>query len=225
MTDDPRNPHRIPAAGRAEAAAPADGAFAARLHAYAELLVEVGVNLRPGQGLLVRASIECAPLVREVVRSAYRLGSPLVEVMWSDDAVTRARFELAPGGSFERLPQWRADGRLAMYEQGFASLGIVADDPDLLAGTDPQRWATYIRVWQQANRPAQAITMRDGIPWCVAAYPGVAWARKVTPGVSDEQAVARLWDAIFEATRVDLPDPVAGPGEVPGDDVAHEQQR
>ena len=181
---------------------------ASRLCAYAELLIRVGVDLRAGQGLLVRAPIESAPLVREVARVAYRVGSPLVDVMWSDDAVTRARFELGPEGSFERVPQWRADGRLAMYRQGFASLAVVGDDPDLLAGTDPKRWATYIRASQQANRPAQAISMRDGIPWCVAAYPGLSWARKVNAGVPDGLAVARLWDAIFTATRVDAADPV-----------------
>ncbi|MEJ2667316.1 MAG: aminopeptidase, partial [Deinococcales bacterium] len=105
--------------------------------------------------------------------------------------------------------QWRADGSLAMIEEGFAALSILAGDPDLLAGTDPQRWATFVRVWQQANRPVQAIHMSNGAAWCVAAYPGLAWARKVTPGVPDEQAVTRLWEAIFAATRVDLPDAVA----------------
>ncbi len=197
-------------ASRPHAAAGTAGASVdARLQAYAELLVEVGVNLQPGQGLLIRAAIEAAPLVRVVAGLAYRLGSPLVDVMWSDDEVTRARFEHAPDGSFETVPQWRADGRLTMFEQGFASLAIVGDDPDLLAGTDPERWASYVRVWQQATRPSQAISMRNGVAWCVAAYPGLAWARKVTPGVSDEQAVAALWDAIFLTCRVDGPDPVA----------------
>ena len=186
-----------------------DASFEARLRAYAELLVRSGVNLQPGQGLLVRAHIEAAPLVRRVAEAAYRLGSPLVEVSWSDEGVTRARFEHGPEGSFERVPQWRADGYLAMAEQGFASMSILSDDPDLLAGTDPERWSAYAHAWQRANRGYQAITMRDGIPWCVAGYAGLAWARKAFPGVEDTQAVADLWKAIFGASRVDRDDPVA----------------
>ncbi len=193
-----------------DAPAPSDGAaFEARLTTYADLLVKVGVNLQPGQGLLVRAQTEAAPLVRKVVETAYRLGSPLVDVSWSDDEVTRARFLHAPADSFERVPTWRADGHLAMAQQGFASLAILSDDPDLLAGTEPERWATYARAWQRANRAYQQIAMSDGIAWSVAGNGGLAWARKVFPGVEDGQAVASLWDAIFAASRVTASDPVA----------------
>lgn len=201
MTSEPSNPARL-----RRASDPGAGSDP-RLRAYAELLVRTGVSLKPGQGLLVRAQVEAAPLVRLVAEVAYRLGSPLVHVSWSDDAVTRARFEHARDDSFETVPQWLADGYLSMAEKGYASLSIVSDDPDLLAGTDPRRWATYAQAWRRANRAFQSITMSDGIPWCVAGYAGVAWARKAFPGVEDGAAVARLWDAIFAATRADLPDP------------------
>jgi len=188
---------------------PDSAALEARMNSYADLLVKVGVNLQAGQGLLVRAPTEAAPLVRRVVEVAYRLGSPYVEVSWSDDAVTRARFLHAPDDSFERVPQWRADGYLAMAHQGFASLAIVGDDPDLLAGIDPQRFATYARAWQRATRAYQQIAMNDAIAWTVAAYAGLAWARKAFPGVEDRQAVTDLWDAIFAASRASEADPVA----------------
>lgn len=189
--------------------APRAAPLESRLRAYAELLVASGLNLQPGQGLLVRAQTEAAPLVREVAEVAYRRGCPMVEVSWSDEGVTRARFLHAPEGTFERVPKWRADGYLAMAQDGFASLSIASDDPDLLAGTEPERWATYVRTWQRANRGYMEYAMNDSIAWCVAAYAGRAWARKVFPDAPDEVAVARLWDAIFTAVRLDAPDPVA----------------
>ena len=39
------------------------------LEKYAELAVKVGVNIQPGQTLLVRTPIECAPFVRKVVKN------------------------------------------------------------------------------------------------------------------------------------------------------------
>jgi aminopeptidase len=44
--------------------------------------------------------------------------------------------------------------------------------------------------------------MRNDFPWCVVSIPSTAWALKVFPGSSPEEAVNKLWDAIFEAVRV-----------------------
>ncbi len=183
--------------------------LAQRSRAYAELLVRVGVNLQPGQKLLIRAGIEAAPLVRLVVDEAYRLGSPYVEVFWNDDAIMRSRFMHGPEGSFDLIAQYRADGMNALAAEGAASLAILADDPDALAGTPPERFAAFQRAWRPAVRPYSDLAMADRIAWCVAAAAAPAWARKVFPGRPDEEAMAALWDAIFAATRVTEPDPVA----------------
>lgn len=182
--------------------------FQDRLRAYAELLVKVGVNVQPGQKLVIRAAPESAALVRECVSIAYQLGSPYVDVLFEDDGVTRARFLHGPDGSFGIINEHKAAGLNALAAEGAASLAIVSDDPDALAGTDPERFATYLKVWQAAMKPRSELTMRDAIPWCVAAAAGSAWAKLVFPDLSEEAAVAKLWDAIFTATRMDLPDPV-----------------
>jgi aminopeptidase len=44
--------------------------------------------------------------------------------------------------------------------------------------------------------------MRNDFAWCVVSIPSTAWALKVFPGCSAEEAVAKLWDAIFDAVRV-----------------------
>ena len=59
---------------------------------------EVGLNLQPGQRLLIigpvangGVSLEAAPLVRHIAASAYRAGAALVETIWGDeDAAARA---------------------------------------------------------------------------------------------------------------------------------------
>jgi len=183
--------------------------FDERLQSYAELLVRVGVNVQPGQKLIVRAGVDAAPLVRRVVETAYRIGSPYVEVLWSDDVVTRARFLYGPEGSFGIIPQYRADAMNALSAEGAASLAILADDPDALAGTQPERFAAFQRAWRPATRPYSDLAMSDRIAWCVAAASAPAWARKVFPKLPEDEAVAALWEAIFTATRVTEPDPVA----------------
>lgn len=183
--------------------------FDDRLTAYANLLVQVGINVQPGQKTMVRAAVDSAPLVRKVVEAAYRAGSPYVEVMWSDGQVIRTRFLHGPEGSFSILPEWRAEGMISLAREGAAALSIVSDDPDLLAGVNTDNFATFSRHWSETMRPYSDLTMRDAFPWCVAAAAAPAWATKVFPQLSETEAVTRLWDAIFTATRVTEPDPVA----------------
>ncbi len=180
-----------------------------RLRRYADLLLKVGVNLQPGQKLMVRTSTEAVELTRLVVEAAYKMGSPYVEVMWSDERVTRSRFKHAPDGSFDIVPAQTAEAMIRLANEGAASLAIDADDPGNLAGTDPRRMATYLRSWRPLLKPYYDIAMRDGIAWSVAAAASPAWARRVFPDLDEERAVARLWELIFRAVRLDEEDPVA----------------
>lgn len=183
--------------------------FEQRLDAYAELLVRVGVNVQSGQKLIVRTSTAAVQLTRKVVELAYQAGSPYVEVLWTDDGVTRSRFAHGPDGSFGIVPHYRADALNRLAGEGAASLSIVADDPDMLAGTDPRRYAAYLAAWRPAVKQFTDLSMSDSIAWCVAAAASPAWARRVFPDLDEDRALDALWNAIFSATRVDTPDPVA----------------
>jgi aminopeptidase len=44
--------------------------------------------------------------------------------------------------------------------------------------------------------------------WCVVSIPTVAWAAQVFPAAPAEEAVGKLWEAIFKAVRVFEEDPV-----------------
>ena len=59
--------------------------FNQKLEKYAELIVKVGLNLQPDQRVFISAeSLDLAPLVRKVVKSAYQSKSRLVTVLWID---------------------------------------------------------------------------------------------------------------------------------------------
>lgn len=180
-----------------------------RLRRYADLLLTVGVNLQPGQKLVVRTSTEAVDLTRLVVEGAYKLGSPYVEVFWSDEGVTRSRFMHAPDGSFENVPQENAQAMIRLAKEGAASLSILADDPDNLAGTDPRRMATYLKNWRPLLKPYYEYAMSDRIAWCVSAAASPAWAKRVFPELPASQALEKLWDLIFRAVRLDEEYPVA----------------
>ncbi len=52
---------------------------------YADLTIQIGVNIQKGQKLLVRAPLSTAPFTRKIVKKAYEAGAKDVVVLWSDD--------------------------------------------------------------------------------------------------------------------------------------------
>ena len=59
--------------------------FETKLARYADLTLEVGLNLQPGQRLQIRAPLLSAPFTHQVVKRAYQKGSPFVDVVWMDE--------------------------------------------------------------------------------------------------------------------------------------------
>ena len=78
-----------------------------RYNAYADLALDVGLNLQSGQRLWLSMPITAAPLARVIARAAYHRGARYVEMNWTDDEMTLARFEHAPRDSFTEFSVWR----------------------------------------------------------------------------------------------------------------------
>jgi aminopeptidase len=181
----------------------------ARLDRLAEVTVRVGLNLHPGQQLMLTAPIEALPLVRRIAIHAYRAGASIVTPIFADDEIALARFQLAPDESFDAAPAWLFNGMAEAFRGGAARLAISGDDPNLLAGQDPSKIARANRARSIAYRPALELITESAINWSVISCATPAWARAVFPGVSEATALAKLWEAIFKASRVEEADPIA----------------
>ncbi|MEM7343197.1 MAG: aminopeptidase, partial [Chloroflexota bacterium] len=182
--------------------------FEHKLQNYADLSVRVGVGLQAGQTLLIRAPLESVVLVQKIVESAYQAGAALVDVLWTDDALTLARYQYAPRDSFEMYPNWNTDALNQVAEQGGALLSIYAADPDLLKDQDPELIATAQRVQNEHMAPFRRMAMTNMVNWSIVSYPIPAWAAKIFPDVSADEQIAQLWDVIFNVCRVDQTDPI-----------------
>ena len=183
--------------------------FEQSLDNYARLAVEVGVNVQPGQTLVVTAPLLAADYVRKVVKRAYEAGAKYVHVDWHDDQITRMRYELAPEDSFAEYPiPWRAKGWEQMASENAAFLSVIAANPDLLKGIDANRIKQANIAQGKVMQPFRTYTMSDKVSWSIVAVPSQVWADKVFPDLPQDQRIAALWDAIFKATRIDLPDPI-----------------
>ena len=128
--------------------------FEARLDRLAELAVRVGLNLAPGQELVMTASVEALDLSRRITEQAYKAGASLVTTLLSDDRAALARYRFARDESFDIAPGWLFDGMAAAFRGGAARLAVVGDDPSLLANEDPEKVARANRARSRAYQPA-----------------------------------------------------------------------
>ncbi|MBD8067394.1 aminopeptidase [Bacillus sp. PS06] len=182
--------------------------FEQNLEKYADLAVRVGVNIQKGQTLIVNAPISTAEFVRKVAKKAYEAGAKNVHIEWSDEEMTRLKYDLAPDEAFTEYPTWKAKGYEEMGEDGAAILSVIASNPDLLKGVDPDRIANANKAYGMAMEKFRSFIQSDKISWSIVAVPSEAWAAKVFSDAPKEEQEAKLWEAIFMATRVNLEDPV-----------------
>ena len=82
-----------------------------KLEKYADLLVNIGLNLKPGDKLAISFTDEALPLVRIVSKKAYQKGVIDVKLDFSDDEITLKRYLNAPDVSFENFPEYEVDYR------------------------------------------------------------------------------------------------------------------
>src|SRR5438309_8350589 len=180
-----------------------------KLDRLAEVAIKVGLQLKPGQDLLVTAPAAALPLVRKIAEHAYRAGAGLVTPILSDEAVTLSRYRFGADDGFDRAAGWLYEGMSKALAANTARLAIVGDNPMLLAGEDPAKVARASKANSVAYQPALEKIVNFDVNWNIIAYPSASWAKQVFPDDEEDVAVAKLADAIFAASRVDTDNAVA----------------
>ncbi len=183
--------------------------FDEKLDRLAEVAVKVGLGLRAGQEMLMSAPMEALPLVRRITEHAYKAGAVLVTTFYGDDPSILARYQHAPEASFDYAPVWLQEAIATAFRSGAARLAIAGSNPALLSGQDPAKVSRANVAMSKASKPAMELITRHEINWTIVASATPEWAKLVFPDEPVEEAVSKLWDAIFRASRIDADDPVA----------------
>jgi aminopeptidase len=183
--------------------------FDRNLERLAEVAVTVGLGIVPGQELVMTATLDAVPLARLITAQAYKAGASLVSTLLTDEELTLLRFKYGADASFDAAPSWLYEGMAQAFRKGSARLAITGNDPSLLSQQDPEKVSRMNRATSKAYRPALELIARHEINWTIVACATPAWAAAVFPNLSRDEGLARLWEAIFAASRADQPDPVA----------------
>lgn len=180
-----------------------------KLREYARLAVVTGLAVKPGQEVMISASVEVADFVHLVMEQAYKAGASDVVVEWMDNEAAKLRYQHSYMEKISQCPEWTSLMRNTMAQRGAAFLSIRSDDPRVLADVDPKKPAAAQKASRNACGPFVEAHRNGTMPWCIIGAASPKWAQAVFPDLPEQEALDRLWDAIFQTARVDSGDAVA----------------
>jgi len=173
----------------------------------ADLVVEFGANVQPGQQVVIQSEPGKEPLTRAVADRAYRAGAAFVHVVYGDPYVQRSRILHGSDEALGYEPEWTVAMAREMGEKRGCRIALSgATAPGLLAGLDAERIG---RDRPPAAREWMRILGESTVNWSIIPCPNPGWAKQVYPDADPQEALDELWRHVIHVCRLDEADPVA----------------
>ena len=177
------------------------------LKKYAQAIVRCGLNVQKGQEVMIYAGLDQPEFVQMVVEEAYKAKAKKVIVEWSYGPLAKLHYRYQTVKTLGTVEEWQKARQQHFVDVLPARLHLVSADPDGMKGINMAKMAKARQMSYPILKPYN--DQRDNKEqWCIAAVPGAAWAKKVFPNLSKNQAMEKLWEAILSAARIDE-DPIA----------------
>lgn len=183
--------------------------FQKNLKKYADLIVEMGVNVTTGHTVVLQISTEQTELAHLIVEKAYEKGAAEVLVQWSDDFLTKQKLLHADEDRLTEIPEYVTKQADYWLEKGASRISVVSSNPNNLAGVDGKRIGASQKAMGKAMMKVRQATQANKVSWIVVAAASPAWAKLVFPDLPENEQVPALWEEIFKTTRVTEEDPIA----------------
>ncbi|WP_040288476.1 aminopeptidase [Alicyclobacillus hesperidum] len=181
---------------------------------YADLIVRIGVNLQPGQPLVIgygRRQVypEHVEFARKLVAAAYDAGASFVQVDWGDEWWQRETVARGDLNLLRERAKWQLQWVEKLAGLGAAYIAIPASDPNLYNGVPADRVEVAERSIRETFRAFDNERTNDMHRWTLASAPTAAWADVVHKELPKSERVGALWQDILKAARSTGDDPIA----------------
>lgn len=174
----------------------------ARFGKYAKFLVETAINLQEGQYLIIEASTDAYLFVRELTKVAFEKKAKDVIVYYDDVYVDLERCKNVDPADIKTVHPWHKQSREYYFEKGACSLGVRSSYPYLFEGVDFDAVSAYQSFANEVRNVTRYYIGRDNIQWCGSCYPNELWATTLFPDVSKEEAMDKMFDAVYDICRI-----------------------
>ncbi|NCB34307.1 MAG: aminopeptidase, partial [Erysipelotrichia bacterium] len=133
---------------------------------------------------------------------AYLAGAGEVRIIYEDPIAQHANYKYEAEEWLVSVPKYLIEMTKDEQKRGCAYLHIDSDLPGLMNDIDPKRISQASAARRKAMKPYRAYTMNNIGQWSIVAVPNQAWAKKVFPKETAENAAKLLWKAILKSVYV-----------------------
>lgn len=177
------------------------------LRNYARLIARKGVNIQKGQDVIIYCQLDQPRFVELLVDECYKAGARKVTVEFHHQPLYKLDVRHQTVTTLAKVEEWEK-ARLQHYVDTLPCIiSLASSDPDGLKGINQGKMAKADQKSWPIVKPYYD-KMENRQQWCIAAVPGVAWAKKVFPGLPKGKAIEKMWEAILFTSRA-TDDPIA----------------
>lgn len=177
------------------------------LKKYADLIIKTGINVQPGQTIILYADVDQAPLARLIVEAAYAAKANEVILKWNDPIIQRQYLQNTSVDRLQHPYEFEKVAAKELMDKHASRISLLSASPEALNGIDPQRIHISQTAQSKVKQPVTKATMNNDISWLVVAGASLEWAQKVYPNLSNQEALNKLWESILTISRVTLDEP------------------
>ncbi|KRN04480.1 aminopeptidase [Holzapfeliella floricola] len=182
--------------------------FDTLLSKYADLTIQTGVAVKPGDTIVLQIATNQRQFAYLLTEKAYQQGASEVIVKWQDETLNRLNLLHADE---ERLTTFSSSQEAQINEwldKKVKRISVISNNPDALSDVDQNRLAQMQSTMTKGMLPIRRATQNNDLSWTIVGAASEGWAKHVFPDVSLTEAVDKLWDEIFKATRIYANNPI-----------------
>lgn len=171
-----------------------------KLKAYAKLIARRGVNVKKNQDVIVQSEVEQLEFVTMVVEELYKAGARKVYVDFYHLPLAKLNNKYRSLDSMSMIEDFELEKIKWRAKKLPCILFLDSEDPDGLVGIDQEKESTAASNRYPILKP-YIEEMDNKYQWCIASVPGLKWAKKVFPNLSNKKAIEALWENILKCSR------------------------
>ena len=163
---------------------------------YAYMLARVGINVQPGQKVMVEVMPDAYTFVPVFAEECYKAGASQVIVTYLDLGLLKTRAIYEPAEQVMEIAPWQRESYETYLQQGCAVVRLEGVNTKLMEdATEAQANAIFAFVDNMRNI-ARAYSSKQ--QWLIAMVPTQAWAETVFPNEPKDKVLDMLWDTLFK---------------------------
>lgn len=182
--------------------------FEEKLHNFARLVAEVGINIDKGQKLVISTGVKYLPFARMVQQLAYENGAKKVILNIDDPEATKIGLMNMSDETLSETEDWLVQKYSTLVDENAAFFSIKDTGMKVFKDVPPEKISLATNSRMKAFSKYRDRLSKSLNSWNLVVLPSEEWAHTIFPEMDESEALDRLWDEFFAILRADRDDPV-----------------